>query len=34
MARPCAYNSEVPFLSNRWDAINDSVFTGRYSGAP
>ena len=30
MARPCAYSSEAPFLCNKWDAINDSVFTGRY----
>jgi len=30
MTRPCAYSSETPFLCNRWDAINDSVFTGIY----
>lgn len=30
MARPRAYSPEAPFLCNRWDAINDSVFTGRY----
>jgi hypothetical protein len=30
MAHPCVYSSVTPFLCNRWDAINDSVFTGRY----